>query len=239
VDAEKMEPGENEVGTALRLLARVYSRLPRAFDVVLADSLYAVAPFFKAVLAIGKDVLTPLKQEGRELYQDATSLFDEISPVEFRRGAVKVKCWDEEGFLSWPTLGRPVRVVRTEETRSVRRQLTKEVEVETVKWMWATTLPRAQAPARAVVRLGHDRWTIENQGFNEAVNHWHMDHVYRHEPVAMMVLLLFAMLASNVLQVFYRRNLKPALRSQWTLTHVTRLIAAALYGSPRPLAAPT
>ena len=239
VDAEEMRAGENEVGTALRLLSRVHQRLPRAYDVVLADSLYAVASFFQAVLALGKDVLCPLKQESRDLYQDAKGLFEELPPTEFCRDAVRVRSWDEEDFTSWPTLGRSVRVIKTEEAREIRRQLTREVEEETVTWLWVTTLNKARAPTRAVVRLGHDRWAIENQGFNEAVNHWSMDHVYRHEPTAMMVLILIGMLATNLLQAFYRRNLKAPLRQRYTLTHITRMIAAALYSTPRALAAPS
>jgi hypothetical protein len=239
LDAEEIRARENEVAAALRLLRRVHRRLPRAFDVVLADSLYALAPFFLAVLALGKDVLTPLKQEARDLYQDATGLFEDLPPVEFRQGSTTVRCWDEEGFTSWPTLGQAVRVVKTEERTLVRRQLTREEEEQTARWMWVTTLGRTRADTRAVVRLGHDRWSIENQGFNEAVNHWHMDHVYRHEPRAMMVILLLGMLAGNVLHAFYRRNLKPALRQRYTLTHVTRLLAADLYETPRVLAVPT
>ena|SRR5689334_4810543 len=43
LDHEPQRPGEDEVETALRLLARVIPAYPRAFDVVLADALYAKA----------------------------------------------------------------------------------------------------------------------------------------------------------------------------------------------------
>jgi hypothetical protein len=45
LDQEPQRTGENEVQTALRLLQRVLTRYPGAFDLVLADALYAVAPF--------------------------------------------------------------------------------------------------------------------------------------------------------------------------------------------------
>ncbi len=51
--------------------------------------------------------------------------------------------------------------------------------------MWLTTLTETRASTRSVVELGHRRWAIENEGFNEAVNAWHIDHVYHHEPRAM------------------------------------------------------
>jgi len=36
-----------------------------------------------------------------------------------------------------------------------------------------TTLPKAQITTKAVVQLGHDRWKIENEGFNELTNRQH------------------------------------------------------------------
>jgi hypothetical protein len=37
---------------------------------------------------------------------------------------------------------------------------------------------------RGANRLGHQRWDIENYGFNELANEWHSDHVFRHDPGA-------------------------------------------------------
>jgi hypothetical protein len=45
LDQEPQRPGEGEVQTALRLLARVIPAYPRAFTLVLADALYAQTPF--------------------------------------------------------------------------------------------------------------------------------------------------------------------------------------------------
>jgi len=67
LDAEPQRPGEDEVATALRLLERVLVDYPRAFDLVLADALYAKAPFFNFLLAAGKHVLVVLKEERRDL----------------------------------------------------------------------------------------------------------------------------------------------------------------------------
>jgi len=237
VDLEELASGENEVAAALRLLARVRAAYPRAYDVVLADAFYAQAPFFQAVIASGKDVLVVLKQEARDLHKDAMSLCDATAPTVFERGKTTVRAWDIAGLTSWATLGRPVRVVRTTETTRVKRQATGEVEEVTGEWMWVTTLSPSRAPTRAIVDLGHSRWDIENHGFNEGVNGWHLDHVYRHEPTAMLVLALLTMLAMNVLNAFYRLNLKPALQRRMSLQHVARLVASEIYAAT-PDAAP-
>ncbi|MAE63031.1 MAG: hypothetical protein CMJ18_02060 [Phycisphaeraceae bacterium] len=87
------------------------------------------------------------------------------------------------------------------------------------------------APTGVVVQLGHGRWTIENQGFNETANHWHGDHVYRHHENAILVLWLLTMLACNLFMVFYRRNLKDAVRAAYDTLQIGRMITAELYQS--------
>ena len=122
-----------------------------------------------------------------------------------------------------------MRVVRSEETTPIKRQRTKKVEDKRSTWFWITTLPSARASTRVVVDLGHRRWAIENQGFNEAVNIWNLDHVYHHEPRAMEVILLLGMLAYNLLRVFYARNLKPAVRQRVSRLCICNRITADLY----------
>jgi hypothetical protein len=229
LDAEPQRRGEDEVAAALRLLDRVLEAYPRAFDVVLADGLYATGPVFNHVVDKGKHAIAVLKDDRRDLYEDALSLMGTMPPTVLREGGCRLECWDIEGFTSWPQVQQPVRVVRTAETRSIKRQLDKKREHLESGWMWVTTLSRRQASTRAVVRIGHSRWTIENQGFNEMVNRWHADHVYKHEPTAMLVFWLLAMLCLNAFLAFYRRNLKPALRRCVSMLHVAREIAAELY----------
>jgi hypothetical protein len=95
-----------------------------------------------------------------------------------------------------------VRVVCTEETRQVRRQRDGAYATLRSEWAWVTTLSPPRAATAAVVRLGHARWEIENQGFNEIVTRRPADHVYRHHPTAMLVFWLLAMLASNLFFAF-------------------------------------
>ena len=75
VDLEPQRPGEDEVTTALRLLERVLAAYPRSFQIVLADSLYAQAAFLNFLLAHGKHAIVVLKDERRDFYRDAQSLF--------------------------------------------------------------------------------------------------------------------------------------------------------------------
>lgn len=230
VDAEIQKPGEDEVAAATRLFQRVVGAFPRAFQVVVADGLYARADFFQQVLAHHKDVLAVLKDERRDLLADARSLFQEVKPVSFVQGKTRYQCWDIQGLTSWGSLGRPVRVVRSlETTRTKPRRAKKEVE-QTVEWIWVTTLSVQRASTRTVVRVGHGRWSIENEGgFNELVNLWKADHVYKHHANAILAFWLLALLAYDLFHSFHRLNLKPVLRLRLPLSYLLDLVTTDFY----------
>ena len=122
-----------------------------------------------------------------------------------------------------------MRVVRSVETRTVRRQIDGQVEELISDWMWVTTLSSPKASTRAVIQLGHARWDIENQGFNELVNRWHADHVYKHDPDAILVFWLMAFVCLGLFLAFYHRNLKPAVRQVASMLQIARRIAAELH----------
>lgn len=229
LDLEAQQPGEDEVAAALRLLDRVLQPFPRAFDVLLADGLYTQAPFFHRALRHGKDVLTVLKDDRRELWQDADGLFRHLAPQSQEEGTRRSVWWEVEHFTSWPALGRAVRVVRSVETTTVRRQLTQQPERVTTQWMGVTTAPQASLSTAAVVALGHGRWRIENQELNELVTYWHADHVYKHHPTALVAFWLLTRLAYNLFHTFVRRNLKAVCVRSYSLVHWARVLTSALY----------
>jgi hypothetical protein len=201
--------------------------------VVGGDGLYAQGPFFNHVRAAGKHVLAVLKNDQRDLLADATALWEHMPPTAVFEGERHRECWDLSGFRTWPQCHSPVRVVRSRETWSVRRQLTKELEERVSDWVWVTTMPPELASTRATVQLGHARWDIENQGFNELVNYWNGNHVYRHEGTAILVMWLFTMMAANLFAAFYRRDLKPELRAAFDTLHIARqMLAELMAGMP-------
>jgi hypothetical protein len=194
------------------LLDRVLARYPRAFQLLLADGFYAQAPFFNLLLAHGKHALVVLKDKRRDLDQDPGGLFALTPPQAGKYRSRQCQCWDVPDLTTCPQVNAPLRVIRSRETYSVRRQITKPIESMTTEWVWATTLPVRQAATEQAVGFGHRRWDIENYGFNELVNEWHSDHVYKHHPQAIEAFLLVAFLAYNLFHAFWPLNLKPALR---------------------------
>ena len=234
LDHEPQRTEEDEVATGLRLLERVIANYPRAFDLVLADALYATAPFFNFLLAGGKHALVVLKNERRNLYQDVAGLFDRIPPREGSFRSRKCLWWDFPDLLSWPQVNAPVRVIRSLESYSVHRQLDDRDQSLTSDWVWVTTLPCQQVPTERAVGFGHQRWDIENHGFNELVNGWHADHLYKHDPNAIECFLLIAFLAYNIFHAFFALNLKPQIRKGRTQAFWARLMAAEILAEVNP-----
>jgi len=99
LDIEPILPGEDEVAAASRLFERVCPVFPKAFDVVTVDGLYTRTGFFDLALSHNKHVIAVLKDNRRDLLQDANSLFEHAKPTlnwEDKSGQYAV--WDDEGF---------------------------------------------------------------------------------------------------------------------------------------------
>ena len=236
LDHEPQLPGEDEVATAKRLIKRVLQRFPRAFDLVLADALYARADFFNFSRDHNKHVLVVLKDERRNLYQDAVGMFALVPPVKGTFRSRDCLWWDFPDLLSWPEVNTPIRVIRSLETRSVKRQLNQKRETLTSDWVWVTTLPSELVTVQRAVEFGHQRWDIENHGFNELVNGWHTDHVMKHDPNAIECFLLMAFLALILYHAFIYLNLKPSLRAGKSKEYWAKLMAAEIYADLIPAA---
>jgi len=222
LDLEPVGPGEGEVAAARRLLQRLLHQHARRIDVISADALYLEAPFLQQILDAGKHAVVVMKQEQRHLFQDAQQLRPLVAPQILVDGAKTTRLWDPPDLATFTTLGRTVRVVWAEEQTRQSRILggRHTVVMEEKTWVWVTDLPAAVVPPAKIQRWGHDRWDLENRGFNELVTLWHLDHYFIHDSTAIEILLLT--LAFVTTYLFYERNLKPPVRR-----HLTRLALAA------------
>jgi hypothetical protein len=220
IDAEEQRPGEGELGAAARLLERVVKNFPRAFDVVVADALYCNAPFLNKVLRAGKDAVVVLKDDRRNVYKDAQFYLDQAGDERvFENGKVQKRC-KEIKSLRMDGVIQPIRVVQSVETNQKGKGST---------WLWVATLASCGANLETIVDLGHSRWDIENLAFNELSTRWKSDHVYKHDPVAILNFWLICMIAQMVFLTFYTRNLAGELQKRFSMKHIAMLIAAELY----------
>lgn len=185
---EWLRPGEGEDTAALRLLRGLPERYgSKLFDILLLDALYAQAPVFQLARQKGWDLVVSLKQNQRDLYQSAVRLFAR-RPAN-SSGAEKLggrrysfQLWDTEGLPFSGDYPEPVRVVRSEESVTQNHYRRGELAAETTEheWLWITTLPTKAFPAAVVRTLGHDRWEIENNGWNDLTQNWAFKHGFLH-----------------------------------------------------------
>ena len=96
----------------------------------------------------------------------------------------------------------PVRVIRSLESHSTKRQLDHKRQTLTSDWVWLTTLPSEMATVKRCVEFGHQREDIGNHGFNELVNGWHADHVLKHDAAAVECFLFMTFLTLTIYHAF-------------------------------------
>jgi len=185
---EWVKPGEGEDTAALRLMRKLPELYgSRFFDVLLLDALYAQAPVFRLAEEVGWDLVVSLKQNHRELYQSAVRLFAsrpaDCSLSEQHEGKTyQVQLWDTAGLPFSGEYQKPVRVVRSEETVTQNHRRRGKVTAETTdhEWLWISTLAAQDFPTLLVRRVGHDRWKLENNGWNDLTQNWAFKHGFLH-----------------------------------------------------------
>ena len=211
LDIEPIYPLEGELSSSHRLLERVCANYPKAFEVVAGDGLYLNGSTFDLLESHSKYTIAVLKDQRRELYSQAISLSAKLAPVVYEDGAVNYRAWDHTISDLWDGYGKPVRVVRSEEIKTVRHHCHElgrwQIGQEKAEWMWVTNLPSVVG-LKNIISACHSRWQIENKCFNEIVSTWNADHVYRHSQNAITCFILFLFIALNIFNIFFARNIK-------------------------------
>ena len=229
VDLEPQRDRDGEMTAALALYKRVHERYSRSYDVVMGDALYSCQSIWKAVLANGKQIITVLKDNCKTLLEEATKLMAQQVPIIRRKKSTSQEICEVSDCRSWWDDEVKVRVVSCRDTKTIKRQLDGEMEeVIGRKWFWASSFSCDDIDVLSFVDLARKRWTIENEGFNNLATNWHADHVYRHEDKAFENFSLLTILAANIFQIFYSRNLKPERREKTTAKRIVNLIMAGI-----------
>jgi hypothetical protein len=238
LDVELLQPGDDEVAAALRLIKRVLENHPRCFDVLTGDALYLRPSVINLLDGHGKHLIAVLKENQPELLSEARTLLpkQEQDPQQFDTEAAPGKpsrhivLRQADGFRT-ENIEKGLRVVHSHET-GIRRERIAGEWVETPidsHWYWGTTMPSSLTDASVIHRIGHARWHIENDGFNELATFWNSRHCYHHHHNSILVLWLIMFMAHAVFQCFYKRNLKAAARKGHTAIFFAKQITASFY----------
>jgi hypothetical protein len=207
LDLEPIRPAEDECAAALRLLGRL-RRLygPRFFDVITVDAWYTRTPFVRAVRHLGWGIVSVFKQEAFTAYQEASTLAAAQKSESFASGDRQIALREVRDLTLAEDGKEAIRVVLSDE-RWVQSERVAGKTVRTKRhshWRWIATPELDSYPSRAIWRIGHQRWGIENHAFNELTKFYHLEHCPHHHPVAIIAWLLILMLGFNLFEVFVR-----------------------------------
>lgn len=201
-DVEPYGPQDSEYAASQRLLERAVGHLgPRFADYVVADGLYATAPFLHRAGELGLHVLARLKSNLPDLWAQAQWRFAGRRPTQtFRSGPDRVEIWDAEDFDPWDTLRwTTVRVLRYRQHKS---------DGTVCEAYWLTDFSKKQVGAQTLYRLAKSRWEIENQGFNDGKNRYGMEHLPHHHPNSLLIHWLLICLALTIERLYRLRYLR-------------------------------
>jgi hypothetical protein len=229
LDLEPIRPGEDEAAAALRLLGRMRRTYgPRFFDVVSVDAWYATEPFFQAVRKLGWPVVAVLKQERYDIYKEATVLSREQRPKPWQVEDRAIQLWDVRD-LNFGKLSS-MRVVLAQERWEQNKRVGPHKIRQTVQshWRWVLGEELNGYGPEVIWRIGHQRWGVENHAFNELTQHYHLTHCPHHEPVAIVVWLLFLVLGFTLFELFVRLNRKAWRQGRTTLKELWRQLDQAM-----------
>ena len=221
-DAEHYGPGEGELTAGKRLLERAVDLLGRRFaSYVVADGLYAAAPFIHGAEGLGLAVVIALKDNLPELYQAARARFEDTPAhqrFDYEKGVVEL--WDAHDFEPWEGLRWPaVRVLRYRHVRA---------DGKIFDAYWLTSSGPKQVGSKALFRMAKSRWGIENQGINDAQNRYGLKHIPHHEPNSIRVHTLLTFLAMCVERLFRLRYLRRGGRPPPSAIELFRLLWLSL-----------
>ena len=261
---EWLQPDEGEETAALRLLSKLPDLYGSSFfDILLLDALYAQTAVLDLAQQIGWDVVISLKQNQPDLYKSAVRLFGQRAPdttfTEQRDNKTyQVQLWDTEGLPFSGQDPRLVRVLRSEETLTENhyRQGQPQPEQTSHEWLWITTLDPKAFPSALVRRLGHDRWILENNGWNDLTQHWAFKHGFLHacrhrpqataengdrQPVAnrgLAAVTLILLLAFTLTSAFVKCHSKLVRLYGWSAIEVASQLRRSLSKLPPNIRAP-
>jgi hypothetical protein len=226
-DAEHYGPGKGELTAGKRLLRRAVGQLGRRFATyVVADGLYAAAPFIHGAQELGLAVVIALKDNLPELYQAARDRFESThAHHRFRYEGGGVELWDADDFEPWEGLGwAAVRVLRYRHTRP---------DGHIFDAYWLTSFGTKQVGSKALFRMAKSRWGIENQGFNDAKNRYGLKHIPHHEPNSVRIHTLLTFLAMCVERLYRLRCLRRGGRPPPSAIELLRLLWLSLGPPPQ------
>lgn len=203
---------EGELTAAKRLLQHAVKRYgPRFITLLTLDALYMNQPFVRECKACHCEAVIRVKDERTHLYQEIETLSQWVKPI-FNYDpteGVAYTIYEIPDLQVSPGWEIPLRGFKIIETTASRRTQT---------FLCAST--EMTLKADLIRRVVHLKWGIENNGFKDLKDNWHLEHNFHHHPVATWVIVLVMIIAYNLFYAYVYRNLKTYRLYHLTIQHV-------------------
>ncbi|NME96629.1 transposase [Clostridium cochlearium] len=76
-----------------------------------------------------------------------------------------------------------------------------------IKEAWIITTDKLTS-VETLWKIMHKRWDIENNAFHQLKTEWHLDHCFLHSPTGIETILMFILIAFNLMQLYFFRCIR-------------------------------
>ena len=180
---------EYEPNVACKLIKKLKKSYGRGIDIIVGDAIYLEESFLKTVKEEGYESVIRLKDNKKTLIEEAEGLFKEQPPEIIKTKEKKIKCWSE--IIEYKS--EKIKVVKFEETNN------KDKEKTDIIYVVSTSLKLNNEKINKII---HARWDIENEGFNELKNYWHMKHCFMADEKAINIILQMIIMSYNLWELY-------------------------------------
>ncbi len=202
LDFEPVKPGNGELSTAYRLLARLAREYRDKIGIVLADALYDCNPWRSLARKHGYKLVHAHRDTRRDPGRTALR---ELDARDRAREKPDLTYQDTRTGSHYAVWEQPILEGNQRYIEAIRTGKDGTVHKATI----ITDLPVGPANAVAAVLLYEERWSIES-AFHELSGRWSFDHAFVHKgrPTAVLAFVALAILAFNAMQMYVYRHLQ-------------------------------
>jgi hypothetical protein len=208
---------EYEPDVAIKLIKTLKESYGRGIDIIVGDAIYLEEKFLKEVKNEGYHCVVRLKDNRKNLINEVEGLYKlqnaEILKIKNNK---EIKCWSE--IINYKDM--KLKAVKFKE----KYKKGKEIKEDTI-YVVSTDLMLANDTINKII---HERWDIENEGFNELKNHCHMKHCYMADEKAIHVILQMMIICYNLWELYIYGHLHDFEKMQITKLGYIEEIAEAI-----------
>lgn len=182
---------EYEPNVAINLIKKLKDIYGRGINVIVGDAIYLNENFLKAVKEEKYIGIIRLKDNNKNLIEDAEGVFSIIKEKEYKEKNKIIKYWSD--IFEYKNM--ELKIVKYIEKSSKKKDTIYVISTD------------VNISEKTINKIIHARWDIENEGFNELKNYWNMNHCYIADEKAIDVIMEMIIMSYNLWEVYLYSHL--------------------------------